>query len=361
MAEQEQNRSEPATPFKLSEARKQGKVARSVDLNSFMSVSALLLLLLIGGDGIALHLGALWRWLLGSAGHLQLESIADTAWLHALLADTCTVLAPFLLVAVACGVLANLLQTGPVFTFEPLQPKFERLNPVSGFRRVFNRRMLFEGVKTLIKLGLFGVVLYGFLLSILPKLADAADADSRAQVAWLAAAAGTLLFRLALVLLLVGIVDCAYVRWQFSKQMMMSRRELREEIKRREGDPAVRARIRELQRENLKQARSLGSVPEADVLITNPQHLAVALRYVRGEMNAPHVIAKGAESWAAEMRELARRHGVLIVERKPLARHLFMRGQIGHPIPSDSFVDVARVYVEVEAARRRAARYEVRQ
>jgi flagellar biosynthetic protein FlhB len=187
----------------------------------------------------------------------------------------------------------------------------------------------------------------------------AADPDPWAQATWIAAATASLLFRLGLVLLFAGIVDFAYVRWQFRKQMMMSHREIREEVKRREGDPLIRAKIRELQRENLKQARSLGRVPEADVLITNPEHLAIALKYVRGEMSAPHVIAKGAESWAMEMRTLANRHGIPIFERKTLARHLFKRTQIDQAVPADAFLDVARIYAEVEAQRRRAARYEV--
>jgi flagellar biosynthetic protein FlhB len=159
--------------------------------------------------------------------------------------------------------------------------------------------------------------------------------------------------------LLIGLLDLIYTRWQFGKQMMMSRREMKEESKRREGDPHVRAKLRELQRENLKQARSLSRVPEADVLITNPEHFAIALKYVRGAMTAPQVIAKGADQWAVDMKAIARAHGVPLYERRKLARSLFRQARLDQPIPSDSFVDVARIYADVDAARRRAARYEV--
>ncbi|HEY4211192.1 MAG TPA: EscU/YscU/HrcU family type III secretion system export apparatus switch protein [Steroidobacteraceae bacterium] len=358
MTEREQNRSEQATPFKLAEARKQGQVAKSLEFNSLLIVGALLMVLLVAGGGIARRLAAVCSWLLSNAAVLRLESGGDTVWLGRLLAEVCGIVAPLAVVSIIVSILANLLQTGPIFTFAPLKPKFERLNPVSGFKRVFSRKMLFEACKTLVKLGLFATVLWKFLAGVWPG-PQSADAEAGQQTAWLAATVAALLLRLGLVLLLAGCVDFAYVRWQFHRQMMMSRRELKEEIKRREGDPLIRAKIRELQRENLKQARSLGRVPEADVLITNPQHLAIALRYVRGEMRAPEIIAKGAESWAEQMKDLARRHRIPIFERRQLARHLFKRAQIGHAIPTDSFVDVARIYLEVEAAKARAARYEV--
>jgi flagellar biosynthetic protein FlhB len=134
---------------------------------------------------------------------------------------------------------------------------------------------------------------------------------------------------------------------------------MKEEVKRREGDPLIRQKIRELQRENAKQARSMSRLPEADVLITNPTHFAVALRYARNEMDAPVVIAKGADNWAAEMRKLARTHSVPILERRRLARELFAKGRIDQPIPFESFVEVARVYAELARMRAQAGRYEV--
>jgi flagellar biosynthesis protein FlhB len=169
-----------------------------------------------------------------------------------------------------------------------------------------------------------------------------------------------LLFRLGLALVLIGLLDLLYTRRKFGKDMMMSRREMKEEVKRREGDPLIRAKLRELQRENLKQAASVKRVPEADVLITNPEHLAIALKYQRGAMAAPVMLAKGADSWAADMRALARRHGIPIYERRPLARQLFRLGQLGQAIPADAYVEVARVYADLEAKQRGLAEYEVR-
>jgi flagellar biosynthetic protein FlhB len=357
--EQEQNRSEPATPFKLAEARKQGQVAKSLDFNAVVGVGALLLLMSVWGGRAAERLARLSSWLLLDAAALRLEVPADAVWLRGLLAAFLAIVLPICVVGLACAVLSNLVQTGPIFSFTPLQPKFERINPVAGFKRLFSKRMLFEGAKTLLKIAIFAAVLYGFAVSLWPTLPELASREPGAQLGWLAERASTLLLRLGLAMLMIALLDLFYVRWQYRRQMMMSRRELQQEIKRREGDPLIRAKLRDLQRENLKQARSLSRVPEADVLITNPEHVAIALRYSSDEMSAPQVIAKGADDWALRMKELARRHGIAIFERRKLARRLFRQGQVDRAIPPDTYLEVARVYADLEAARRGLARYEI--
>lgn len=360
MAEQEQFRSEPATPFKLAEAKKQGQVAKSPDFNTFIVVVSLLGVLVAAAERGSTYLADLCASLFQVSGRVRLEQPEDASWLASVMSAALSGIVPFAVIGMLCAIAANLVQTGPIFSFVPLRPKFERVNPADGFKRIFSKRVLFEGVKTLLKLGLLGTVLYLFFVGLAPLLPKVATSDPGAQILWFALVGKTLLFRLGMGLLVIGLLDLLYVRWQFGQQMMMSRRELKEEIKRREGDPLIRAKLRELQRENLKQARSLSRVPEADVLITNPEHFAIALRYVRGEMSAPEVVAKGCDAWAIEMRNIAYQHAIPRFERRTLARYLFRRAQLGRPIPSDTFLDVARVYAEVDAQRRRQARYEVR-
>ena len=191
---------------------------------------------------------------------------------------------------------------------------------MAGFKRVFNKKMLFEAFKSLLKLLILGGVAVAFFFALWPQLPAPQSAGHRARCrAGSATNAVTLLFRLGLALVLIGLLDLMYTRRKFGKDMMMSRRELKEEVKRREGDPLIRAKLRELQRENLKQAASVKRVPEADVLITNPEHLAdrAALR-ARRRWRRPMLLAKGADSWAADMRALARRHGIPIY-RTPAA------------------------------------------
>jgi flagellar biosynthetic protein FlhB len=359
MQEQEQNRTEPATPFKLAEARKRGQVAKSLDFTTFVVVCGLLAALAIWGESQWARLCDLCARLFASAGTLQWELASSPAAAATITTEALAVLLPFGIAGWVFAVAANLVQTGPILSAEPLKPKFERINPVAGFKRVFNKRMLFEGVKSLVKLCFFGSIVCAFFLSLWPGLASVAASGSAEQMGWLGTAAVTLLFRLGLALLLVALLDLLFVRWSYSRQMMMSRRELKEEVKRREGDPQIRARIRELQRENLKQARSMNRVPDADVLITNPEHLAIALRYDRERMNAPIVLAKGADAWAAQMRTLAAQHAIPRIENRPLARLLFRRTQIDQQIPPESFLAVARIYAEVGQRSRDQAHYEV--
>jgi flagellar biosynthetic protein FlhB len=361
MQEQEQNRTEQATPFKLSEAKKRGQVAKSLEFNTLVVVVSLLTAMAIWGKSYWRAMCELCAQLFASAATLQITSESSPGIFSDIGARTSTVVMPFLLAGVIAAILANWVQTGPIISADPLKPKFERLNPAAGFKRMFSKKMLFEAIKSVIKLMFFGSIAYAFFLSSLTGLLTIGGYDADGQANWIAGLAIGLLFRLGLGLVVVGLIDITYVRWQHSQQMMMSRREMKEEVKRREGDPQIRAKIRELQRENLKQARSMGRLPDADVLITNPTHFAVALRYDRAIMNTPIVLAKGADNWAQEMKAVARKHGVPMFERRQLARQLFRRGVIEQPIPSEAFLDVARVYADLAQIRRNESRYEVQQ
>jgi flagellar biosynthetic protein FlhB len=360
VAEQEQNRSEQATPFKLEEARNQGQVAKSLDFNTLVMVWGFIAFAMIWGAGAWQDLSLMSRALITSAADLPLSQGGGNGWLAEIVRSFVRLMAPILGACALLAVLANFVQTGPIFSFKPLKPKGERINPIAGFKRVFSKRMLFEAFKSLLKLAILGGVAVLFFFALWPRLPAAETPDPGAVQSWFGANAIALLFRLGLALVLIGLLDLMYTRSKYKKDMMMSRRELKEEIKRREGDPLIRAKLRELQRENLKQAASVKRVPEADVLITNPEHIAIALRYEHGRMAAPVLLAKGAESWAAEMRAVARRHGIPIHERKSLARQLFRFGQIGHPIPAETYVDVARIYAQLEARQRGLVEYEVK-
>jgi flagellar biosynthesis protein FlhB len=361
MQEQEQNRTEQATPFKLNEARKRGQVAKSLDFNILIVVCGLLGAIAIWGGAQWTRLCELCAQLLAGAAEWQIDAGSVTQLGASVGMAALTIILPFAVTGLVFAIIANIVQTGPIFSGEPLKPKFERLNPVAGFKRVFNKKMLFEGLKSLLKLGFFGTIAGAFFVALWPSLPAIEGGGVDQQMRWLGSSALGLLFRLGLALALVGLLDLLFTRWSYGKQMMMSRRELKEEVKRREGDPQVRARIRELQRENLKQARSMSRVPDADVLITNPEHLAIALRYDRERMSAPVVLAKGADKWAQEMRSIASRHQIPRFEDRKLARLLFRRAQIDQPIPPESYLDVARLYAEIRQREIAQARYEVLQ
>jgi flagellar biosynthetic protein FlhB len=355
MREADHDRTEQATPFKLEESRRHGDVARSVDVNSFVFVATLLLLLVSGGATAWTRACEACRILFAGAGS------SDSAWLLGQFGQQLLNIAlPFGLIGMAVAIAANVLQTGPVFSFKQFTPRFERINPVTGLRRVFSRRLLIEMLKSIFKLLMLGAVAYAFFRGLAPELTESIGQSPSGLLAFLARNGTALLLRLSMALLLIAVIDWSLVRWQYRRRMMMSRRELKEEIRRREGDPHIRARMRELQKANLKQSRALGRIPDSDVLITNPDHVGVALRYVRGEMSAPYVIAKGGGQWVERMRGVARAHGVPILQRRALARRLYRDASVDRPIPADVYVEVAQLYAELGAEQRaRSARYEV--
>jgi flagellar biosynthetic protein FlhB len=360
MAEQEQNPTEPATPFKLEEARKRGQVARSLDFNSLVMAWVLLFAAMMFGEGAWRGLAVSTATVFAGAAEPTAELGVYLAGVRSLIGWTVAIVAPVALLALVLSTLANVVQSGPVFSSEQLKPKLERINPIAGFKRIYSKRMLFETFKSVLKLVLFTATIAFFFAALWPHLGEVATPDPNGQTSWFAEWGLALLFRLALILTLLGLLDFAYARWTFARQMRMSRRELKDEVKRREGDPLIKAKVRELQRERLKQMQSTGKVGEADVLITNPTHLAVALKYVRGAMDAPEVIAKGSDTAAADMRLRAARHGVPIVERPLLARQLYRRTRVGQAVPPETFIEVARVYSVIGARKQRVAELEVR-
>jgi len=348
----EHERTEPASQFKLSEARKHGQVAKSLDVNSFVMTFAFVAVLLLVAHDAWREIGQSSMTLLMSAADLGDDS-AVPQMLHFAASKLWGLLLTPLCMGAVAAIVANTLQTGPVFSFSPLKPKFERLNPVAGFKRVFTKRLLIESIKSTLKLITLVLVAYVTFSAHWQELAEITAMPVVAQINWFCGVATTLLFRLLFALLVFALMDLSLVRWQFAKQMRMSRRDMKEEVKRREGDPLIRSKIRQLQRENLKQSKSLSRVTDADVLITNPTHFAVALRYVRGEMSAPMVIAKGSERWAADMRAIAHKHNIPVFERRGLARQLFRCATVDRPVPAETFVDVARVYADLGTYRRR--------
>lgn len=349
--EQEQNRSEPATPFKLKEARDRGLVVKSTEFNGVIATLAFVGLVFLAGGGMFERLARLDASLLSQAHLLGFSESAALAWLSAVLMESLGQLAPVFGVLIVAGVLASLFQTGPVFSFEPLKPDFDRINPASGLKRVFSMRLVFEAGKSLIKLALLGYALYAILHDLMPLVLGLAQTDPLAYSRIGLDTVAGLMFKLALVMLFIALIDLAYVRWDYGKRMMMSRRELKEELKRREGDPKIRQRIKELHREMRKRVGAARKVPEADVLVTNPRRIAVALLYRKSDMPAPQVIAKGAGDLAAKMREFARRHRVPIVENRRLARTLFVKCRLDDAVPASAFAETARVLAWVYAMR----------
>jgi len=345
MAEQQDqhDKSEKATPFKLLEARKRGQVAKSMEVNSFLILSTFLICIHMFGESMIMGELKIGHALVTQASQYELN-VNNVMYLYGSVFDSImSILWPMLICIIVIALMSTMFQTGPVFSFFPLKPDIQRLNPIQGFKRLFSIRLLYESVKNIIKLGLFGAVIGFFITNAIPYLVSMLDKSPDIYPLLLLREIKMLIFKLLLVILIIAIIDLMYTRWDFAKKMRMSRRDIKDEVKRRDGDPHVKSKQKELQKEASKRAGLIKNVPDADVLITNPTHFSVAISYKKQMMAAPVVIAKGAGEMALQMRTLAKKHSVPIVENKKLARYLFRKVGIEQAVPIDQYALVAKI------------------
>jgi len=346
MRSEEQERIFPATPHKRREVRRRGQVARSNELNSILVLFAVTLFLAIFGKTMFAGVQLILK--------LSLESISfETGFtqisitLLTLIRKVVLILLPVLVVAFIIAVLANIVQFGVIFSFHPMKPQWSRINPINGLKRIFSKRALFELGKAIFKMLVVAVVGYLTIKSEYHKLSTIMNAPGIGEshnllIRFIGSTAYKLFLRASIALLLLALLDYLYQRWQFEKEIRMTREEVREELKRTEGDPMIRARIRRIQRE-LSRQRMLQEVPEAHTVITNPTELAVAIKYDYETMEAPYIVAKGARKVAEKIKLIAIENQIPIVEDRPLAQALYKNGEVGEEIPVDLYQAVAEI------------------
>ncbi len=342
MAENEQERTEHPTPKRLEEARKKGQVPRSVDLSTATVLLVAGGALRVFGGGIGSALAGVMRSALSLDYDPTLDprlaiTTAAAELLHALIAC-----APVFGLTMVAALAAPLALGGWNLSFEALAPDFSRLDPVSGFGRVFSVRALVELGKALAKVAVVGTAAYLVLRDEAPRFLALGSEPLAVALAQAVALASDALLIMAGTLGLIAAIDVPWQLFQHNKQLRMTREEIREEMKESDGSPENKMRVRRVQRELLRR-RMMHEVPKADVVVTNPTHFAVALRYDESRMRAPRVVAKGADLIAARIREIATEHAVPIFEAPPLARALYHNVEIGGEIPGQLYVAVAQI------------------
>ncbi|WP_199181229.1 EscU/YscU/HrcU family type III secretion system export apparatus switch protein, partial [Chromobacterium alticapitis] len=283
--------------------------------------------------------------LLSHAGEWSFSQEALAAWMSRMGMELMWAMAPLWLLLMLVAVLAGMAQAGLVFSTEPLKPDWQKLNPVEGFKRLFTMRSLFEAAKSSLKFVFFTLVLYWTLRRLLPDWLLLTTAGAGQVAAAMADAAMKVLRWMALAMLFAAAADWLFVRRTLNKNLRMSKREVKEEYKRREGDPRIKSKLKEIRLQFLQKARSMSRVKEADLLVVNPTHLALAIQYRRGEMATPKLLAKGGGEMALKMKDVARRHGVPIMENKALARGLYRDVDVDEWIPEHYFGAVAKALV----------------
>jgi flagellar biosynthetic protein FlhB len=351
MAFDQGDRTEAATPRKRQEARDRGQVARSTELTS----AAVLLgafggLALAGGQAGQLLLASFERGLqLARPLPLSIEDVR--AYLLAAGLLTLRAAGPVLLAAACCGVLANLIQVGFLVSGEAVGFKWERVNPIRGAQQLFSSRGAVEALKASLKVAILGYVAYRTLRPEWGRFPELAAMELMDLLRWQLAVATRLAFRVLGVYTLLAAADYLYQRWEFERGLRMSRSEIQEESRQQEGNPQIRARIRSLQQERAMR-QMMRDVATASVVVVNPTHIAIALRYDRG-LRAPTVVAKGKRLIAERIIALAREHGIPVIQDIPLARGLYKHVEVGGEIPGTFYRAVAKILAYVMARDRR--------
>lgn len=347
-----QEKTEKATPKKRQESRKKGQVAKSADINAALVLFVSVMFLAFMGSWMGERLLHLFTHSLDKKLLYDVTETSIPKLLWELSMEVSIILAPVMISAMAAGVLGNYLQVGFLLSTEAIQMKLERINPLSGFKRIYSVRALVELTKSLLKILLIGGVTFYVLWverGVYLRMSLVSIESSLPVFGGLAIKMG---FAASLVLLFLAFLDFMYQKYDFEKNIRMSKQDIKDEYKKSEGDPKIKGKIKEKQRQ-MAMRRMMQEVPKADVIITNPTHYAICLKYDDGSMDAPVVVAKGVDLIAQRIKELAKEHEIAMVENKPLARTLYARVDIGQVIPEDLFKAVAEILAFVYRIRKK--------
>lgn len=341
-----QDKTEPASPKKKEDAQKKGDVAKSRELSSTAILTAGVIFMFFNAKDMIMTLGANIR-----KNFSQIPDIISTndfapTMIREVLTDFLLLILPLLIVLLIVSILSNLLQTGIIFSVEPLTPKASKIDPIKGLGRVFSKRSLVELTKSILKIAIIGWVAFSTLKDDISQLIPLLYQENAQIFILLGELAFKLLVRCCCIIMVMAILDFMYQKWEHEQKLKMTKQEVKDEHRQSEGDPMVKSRIRSIQRE-MARRRMMEDVPQADVIITNPTHLSIALKYKPGEGGkAPVIVAKGANNIAFKIREIAAEHNIPMMENKPLAQNLY-KLEIGTEIPPQFYQAVAEILAYV--------------
>ena len=345
-------KTEPATQKKLDDARKEGKVAKSKELTSAFDLIVLFLALKIFISYVGERMIELFSYVYGNmadfvkVNRAYLSSKAISSFLMNMILKWLMIVLPFFLFGVAVTMLISIIQVGWKISTKPMQPKLGKFNPINGFKRIFSKDSLFNLLLAIVKIALIALVAYNCIKDKADDLFILYSIPLKQAIALIGSLIIDTGLYISIVYLIVGIADFAYQKWKFKDEMKMTKQEVKDEFKNTEGDPQIKGRQRRKMQE-VSQRRMMQDVPKADVVITNPTHIAVALKYDAEVAKAPVLLAKGEDYVAQKIKEVARENNVEIVENKPLARMIYHNVDIGSEIPPELYQAVAEVLAVV--------------
>ncbi len=335
-------KTEPATPRKREESRRKGQVAKSGEVGTAALILAGFITLRFLGPFLFQRVGGLAAHCLGALGQFDGTTESVYALFLTIVLEGALILLPLLAAVFVTAAISQAVQVGLRVTLESVQPKFSRVNPFEGVKRIFSKRAVVEFAKSLTKIALVAYLAFWRVSGDLDWLPGLIQMDIQHAIALIGQSITSLAIIVGGALFIVAILDYLYQRYEFEQSIKMSKQEVKDEYKQSEGDPQIRSHIRQKQRQMAAQ-RMMQDVPQADVVITNPTHYAVAVQYVMGEMHAPKVVAKGVGTIALKIKETAAENHVATVENAPLAQALYKSVDIGQEIPPDLYPAVAEV------------------
>ncbi|MDP3481189.1 MAG: flagellar biosynthesis protein FlhB [Desulfoprunum sp.] len=345
-------RTESPSSKRREDFRKKGQVAQSKEVQTAALFTVLLLFWIYYmpsfWHGLTELLAALWQ----SIGDIVITPQSTMNLAFFLLQKSAVLLAPLFLLVLIIGFFSSFLQFGWLLTANPLIPDFSKLDPIKGFAKLFSQRSAIEVVKSLLKVALISWVATSTVINHFQEALILIDTTAAITLSYLAKVSTLILAKVCAVLIFLAILDFSFTKWEMEERMKMTKQELKEEFKETEGDPHVKAQIRSIQQQ-MARKRMMAEVPSADVVITNPTHISVAIRYDSGKMAAPIIVAKGADHIAMKIREIAREHNIPLVENPPVAR-LLHKLELGTAIPEEMFRAVAEILAHVYSLKGKA-------
>jgi flagellar biosynthesis protein FlhB len=335
-------KTEKATPKKRQDARKKGQVAKSQDINTAILLLAVFLLLWMSGGYLFNILTNLFHF--SYQGNMLTELTEQNVFplLTVILKEMAFFLAPILLIAMVAGVAANYFQVGFLFSTEAIQFKLEKIDPIKGFKRIFSVRSLVELLKSILKITFVGGIAFTVLWQRIEEILYLSQKHIGDALVLIASITLQLGVFCSIGLLFLAVLDYFYQKYDFEKNIRMSKQDIKDEHKNIEGDPLIKSKIKQRQREMAMQ-RMMQEVPNADVVITNPTHYAIALKYDEEKYDAPYVVAKGVDFLAQKIKLIAKENEVITVENRSLARALYSQAEIGDTVPEEFFKAVAEI------------------
>ncbi|WP_397537527.1 flagellar biosynthesis protein FlhB [Rummeliibacillus pycnus] len=346
-------KTEKATPKKRQDSRKKGQVLKSQDVTSALVMLSVFLFLLVAAtsmrDGVMSFFNQTFtKYMLVDS--LSIELVVKVY--KEVISKAAVVVLPIMAIAVIAAIVGNFLQFGLLFTTEPLKFDLTKLDPIKGMKRIFSLRSVIELIKSILKISLIGAVTTAILwmnIDDVLSLSFKTPGDSLVTVSKLTVLMG---IAASIVLLLIAVLDYFYQKFDYEKNLKMSKQDIKDEYKNSEGDPLIKSKIKQRQRE-MAMRRMMQEVPQADVVITNPTHYAIALKYDDETMDSPKVVAKGTDFIAQKIKLIAKENDVVMVENRPLARAMYDQVEIGQHIPDEFFKAVAEVLAYVYRVKRK--------